>query len=62
MLDYVAGTIPVTTVDAKLDVADENWYSGEVYERIQPVRYAYDTGDKEMKKLCEFPPVKDEIK
>ncbi|KAK5561521.1 hypothetical protein LTR46_000326 [Exophiala xenobiotica] len=55
MLDYVAGTIPVTTVDTKLDVADENWYGGEVYERIEPVRFPYDKGDKEMKKLYSSP-------
>ena len=52
MLDYVAGTVPVTTVDEQLDNADHEWYHGEVYETIEPVRFPYDRGDREMKQLC----------
>lgn len=52
MLDYVTGTVPVTTVDEQLDQADDEWYQGEVYETIEPIRFPYDRGDREMKQLC----------
>jgi amidase len=52
MLDYVTGSIPVTVVDPVLDVASHEWYESEPYERIEPVRFPYDWGDKEMKELC----------
>ena len=52
MLDYVAGTIPVTTVDERLDIATDKWYNEEIYETIEPVRFPYDRGDREMKHLC----------
>jgi amidase len=53
MLDYVAGSIPVTTV-SPLDVASEEWYGSVPYERIESVRFPYDLGDREMKDLCEL--------
>lgn len=52
MLDYVAGTVPVTTVDEQLDVAPTTWYESDTYDQIEPVRFPYDRGDKEMKELC----------
>lgn len=52
MLDYVAGSVPVTFVDEKRDVADMDWYEGEVYPRIEEDRFPYDKGDREMKQLC----------
>lgn len=52
MLDYVAGSIPVTAVDEQVDKAEKEWYDGEIYERIEEVSFPYDYGDREMKELC----------
>ncbi|EXJ91447.1 hypothetical protein A1O1_04559 [Capronia coronata CBS 617.96] len=57
MLDYVAGAVPVTFVDQELDVADRDWYDGEIYERVEPDRFPYDLGDREMKSLYTSPAV-----
>ena len=53
MLDYVAGCIPVSKVDEELDVALPEWYDRKPYPRIEPDRFPYDEGDKEMIELCE---------
>ncbi|KAK5164158.1 uncharacterized protein LTR77_010249 [Saxophila tyrrhenica] len=50
MLDYVAGSIPVTTVQ-ETDMPGSAWLQKEPYPRIEPVRFPYDLGDEEMKKL-----------
>lgn len=55
MLDYVAGSIPFSTVHAVLDQARPEWYNRQPYERIEPVRFPYDLGDKEMMELCKLP-------
>ncbi|KAL4879711.1 amidase signature domain-containing protein [Aspergillus karnatakaensis] len=57
MLDYVTGSVPVTTVDLEKDVASREWYEGEVYERIEEERFPYDWGDKEMKEVYTGPEV-----
>ncbi|RFU25065.1 hypothetical protein B7463_g11272, partial [Scytalidium lignicola] len=57
MLDYVTGCVPVTIVDEQLDVAGREWYDGEIYGRIEEVRFPYDLGDKEMKELYTSPKV-----
>jgi hypothetical protein len=44
----------VTTVDAELDVGTEEWYVSEPYEKLEPIRFPYDLGDKEMKELCKW--------
>ncbi len=54
MLDYVTGCVPVTIVDEQLDVAGWEWYNGEIYDRIEEIRFPYDLGDREMKELCQL--------
>lgn len=51
MLDYVAGSVPVTTVQPG-DIPSAEWSQKEPHPRIEPVRFPYDLGDKEMKELC----------
>lgn len=54
MLDYTCGCVPVTTVDVELDKATREWYEAKPYPRVEPVRYPYDLGDADMKRLCKF--------
>jgi amidase len=51
MLDYTTGSIPVTTV-SRDDSPEREWLDQAPYPRIEPVRFPYDLGDKEMKELC----------
>jgi hypothetical protein len=51
MLDYVTGSIPVTTVSS-LDEPTEEWSHRTPYPRIEAERFPYDYGDAEMKELC----------
>lgn len=51
MLDYVTGSIPVTTVSSE-DEPTEEWSRRSPYPRIEAERFPYDYGDKEMKELC----------
>ncbi|OKL56486.1 hypothetical protein UA08_08361 [Talaromyces atroroseus] len=57
MLDYVTGCIPVGSVDLELDKAPPEWYQRQPYDRIEPVRFPYDLGDKEMMDLYSSPEV-----
>lgn len=54
MLDYVAGSIPVGRVEDQKDKAPAEWYLRQPYSRIEPDRFPYDEGDKEMMDLCKF--------
>lgn len=57
MLDYVTGSVPVTTVKSELDIAPKEWYDREPYPRIEEERFPYDWGDAEMQKLYKGPHV-----
>ncbi|KAL5338966.1 amidase signature domain-containing protein [Aspergillus crustosus] len=57
MLDFVTGSVPVTTVDLEKDVADKEWYEAPAYERIEEERFPYDWGDREMKEVYTGPAV-----
>ncbi|KAL4947403.1 amidase signature domain-containing protein [Aspergillus filifer] len=57
MLDYVTGSIPVTTVDLDKDIAPPEWYDAPAYPRIEEERFPYDWGDKEMKEVYSSPKV-----
>ena len=53
MLDYVTGSIPVTTVHDE-DGPSQDWLETDPYPRIEAIRFPYDEGDKEMKELCKL--------
>lgn len=55
MLDYATGSVPVTMVDLKLDVAPKEWYERKPYPRIEKDLFPYDWGDEEMKELYRTP-------
>ncbi|KAL4963271.1 amidase signature domain-containing protein [Aspergillus stella-maris] len=57
MLDYVTGSIPVTTVDLEQDIAPPEWYDAPAYPRIEEERFPYDWGDREMKEVYSSPKV-----
>ncbi|KAL4940399.1 amidase signature domain-containing protein [Aspergillus oleicola] len=57
MLDYVTGSVPVTTVDLEQDIAPPEWYTAPTYPRIEEERFPYDWGDKEMKEVYSSPKV-----
>ncbi|ETN43856.1 uncharacterized protein HMPREF1541_10987 [Cyphellophora europaea CBS 101466] len=56
MLDYVTGSIPVTTVRDD-DAPNQAWLERDPYPQIEAVRFPYDKGDKEMKDLYTSPAV-----
>ncbi|KAJ3547071.1 hypothetical protein NM208_g1692 [Fusarium decemcellulare] len=57
MLDYVTGSVPVTTVDVEKDHAPAAWYERKPYPKIEGERFPYDWVDEDMKKLYTGPEV-----
>ncbi|KAF4470304.1 fatty-acid amide hydrolase [Fusarium albosuccineum] len=57
MLDYVTGSVPVTTVDEKKDHAPAAWYERKPYPKIAGERFLYDWADEDMQRLYTGPEV-----